>query len=153
MRVEREEVLQWMTHWQTEGSFPQEWSVNMAQMAFYVDQTRCTGCYTCVVACKDWHDIPAGPANWMRVVTIERGKYPNPFVAFLPVSCYHCAEPACVAACPADALRKRQEDGIVVAVREECLGKSSCGLCVEACPYGALQFGTEEDPQIQKCDL
>ena len=37
------------------------------QLAFYFDQTRCTGCYACVVACKDWHDIPAGPASWMRV--------------------------------------------------------------------------------------
>ena len=125
----------------------------MAQLGFHVDQTRCTGCYTCVVACKDWHDVPAGPANWMRVATIERGKYPNPFVAFLPVSCCHCAEPACVAACPVDALRKRQEDGIVIAVADECLGKDSCGLCVESCPYGALQFGAEKNPKIQKCDL
>jgi anaerobic dimethyl sulfoxide reductase subunit B (iron-sulfur subunit) len=37
------------------------------QLAFYFDQTRCTGCYTCAVACKDWHDVPAGPASWMRV--------------------------------------------------------------------------------------
>ena len=34
------------------------------QLAFYFDQTRCIGCYTCTVACKNWHDIPAGPANW-----------------------------------------------------------------------------------------
>lgn len=27
------------------------------QLGFYVDQTRCVGCFTCVVACKDWHDI------------------------------------------------------------------------------------------------
>ncbi|MFW9941118.1 MAG: 4Fe-4S binding protein, partial [Candidatus Thorarchaeota archaeon] len=24
----------------------------MKQMGFYFDQTRCTGCYTCSVACK-----------------------------------------------------------------------------------------------------
>jgi hypothetical protein len=57
------------------------------QLALYFDQTRCTGCYTCVVACKDWHDIPAGPANWIRVTTIERGKYPHPFLAFLASTC------------------------------------------------------------------
>ncbi|MEE8174036.1 MAG: 4Fe-4S binding protein [Dehalococcoidia bacterium] len=34
-------------------------------MAFYFDQTRCTGCYACSVACKDWDDVPAGPASWM----------------------------------------------------------------------------------------
>lgn len=42
----------------------------MSQVGFYFDQTRCTGCYTCAVACKDWHDIDAGPVNWMQVHVI-----------------------------------------------------------------------------------
>ncbi len=33
------------------------------QLTFYFDQSRCTGCETCVVACKDWHDLPAGSAS------------------------------------------------------------------------------------------
>ena len=53
------------------------------QMGFYFDQTRCTGCYACVVACKDWHDVPAGPASWRKVATIEEGNFPDLFVAFL----------------------------------------------------------------------
>ena len=123
------------------------------QMGFYLDQTRCTGCYTCVVACKDWHDIPAGPASWMRVTTIERGRYPNPFLAYLPSLCYHCAEPSCIQACPVNAISKREEDGIVVVDREACLGKDNCDLCLEACPYNAPQFGAEENAKMQKCDL
>ncbi|MBI4285110.1 MAG: 4Fe-4S dicluster domain-containing protein [Chloroflexi bacterium] len=123
------------------------------QLGFYFDQTRCTGCYTCVVACKDWHDVPAGPASWRRVETIERGKYPNPFVAFLATSCYHCADPACVTACPTGAITKRQEDGIVLVAPELCLGKDSCGLCLEACPYRAPQFGAEANAKVQMCDL
>jgi len=123
------------------------------QLAFFFDQTRCTGCYTCVVACKDWHDVPAGPASWMRVATIERGKYPHPFVAFLSTHCYHCAEPACVPACPVDAISKRKEDGIVVVDSDACLGKDKCQICLDACPYGAPQFGDEDDAKMQKCDL
>ena len=46
------------------------------QLGFYFDQTRCTGCHTCNVACKDWHDIDAGPVNWMRVTTIGREGFP-----------------------------------------------------------------------------
>lgn len=123
------------------------------QLGFYFDQTRCTGCFTCVIACKDWHDIPAGPASWRKVETIERGKYPNPFVAFLATSCYHCAEPACAAACPTNAITKRKEDGIVLVEQEKCLGKESCGLCLEACPYQAPQFGAEANAKVQMCNL
>jgi len=123
------------------------------QLAFYLNQTRCTGCYTCVVACKDWHDTPAGPASWMRVLTIERGKYPNPFVAFMAVPCYHCAVPACAKACPVDAITKRPEDGIVLVDPDICLGKDNCQLCLEACPYDSPQFGAEDNAKMQKCDF
>ena len=37
--------------------------------------------------------------------------------------------------------------------REACLGKDQCGLCLEACPYQAPQFGEEENARMQKCDL
>jgi len=122
------------------------------QYGFYVNQTRCTGCFTCVVACRDWHDVPAGPVSWIRVKTIEKGIYPDLFVAFLPVTCYHCRQPACIPACPVGAIAKRDEDGIVVVDSETCLG-ADCQLCLEACPYDAPQFGPEEDARMQKCNL
>jgi len=123
------------------------------QYGFYFDQTRCTGCYTCCVACKDWHDLPAGPANWLRVQSIEKGEYPNPFVASLFVPCYHCGDPACRNACPADAIIKREKDGIVIVNPDECLGRDSCGSCQDACPYHAPQFAGGDDPPMQKCDF
>jgi len=79
------------------------------------------GYFACVVACKDWHDVPAGPASWLRVKTIENGKYPSLFVAFLPMMCYHCLKPAC----PVNAITKRENDGIVTVDRETCLGKDT----------------------------
>ena len=84
------------------------------QLGFYIDQTRCIGCHTCAVACKDWHDIPAGPVKLVRVTTIERGKYPRPFLAYLPVHCFHCENPACIAVCPVNAIGKREHDGVVI---------------------------------------
>lgn len=125
----------------------------MMQLAFYIDQTRCIGCYTCVVACKDWNDIPDGPANWRRLVSIEQGVYPHPFWAFLPVNCWHCAEPTCVLACPEGAIIKRNDDGIVTVDQAACLGRDECGLCLEMCPYQAPQFGVEENAKMQKCDF
>ncbi|UCG54371.1 MAG: 4Fe-4S dicluster domain-containing protein [Dehalococcoidia bacterium] len=123
------------------------------QLSFYINQSRCTGCNTCVVACKDWHDVSAGPVSWIRIEAIEKGKYPNPFLAYLPYSCYHCAKPACIPACPSGAIYKRIQDGIVVVNRELCLGKDNCQMCLGACPYDAPQFGAEDNARMQKCDL
>lgn len=107
------------------------------QIGLFFDQTRCTGCYACVVACKDWHDVPAGTANWMRVSTIERGKYPNPFLAFNVNLCLHCGNASCIAACPAEAISKQEADGIVVVDREKCSGRDKCGYpCSHECPAG-----------------
>ena len=126
----------------------------MTQYGFYIDQTRCIGCFTCAVACKDWHDIEAGPAKWMRIKEIERGNFPNLFLAFLPSPCFHCAEPACLKACPMDAIEKRESDGIVVVDQELCLGKIECGeKCLKSCPWDAPQFGSLENAKMEKCNL
>ena len=124
------------------------------QVGFFFNQTRCTGCYTCMVACKDWNDIPAGPARWIRVTCTEKGKYPELSVSYLVISCLHCASPACREACPVNAITKRKEDGIVVVDREACLGGENCNFaCLKACPYNAPQFGSEPNPKMQKCDF
>ncbi len=123
------------------------------QMGFLFDQTRCSGCLTCIIACKDWNDVGAGPASWRRVITIEKGKYPDLFVAFLSTACYHCMEPACISACPSGAITKREHDGVVIVIQETCLGKDSCALCLEACPYNATQFGAEKNAKMQMCNF
>jgi len=124
------------------------------QIGFYFDQTRCTGCGACRVACKDWHDIPAGPENWMRVLYTENGKFPKPFVAYTVAACWHCQDPVCVPACPAGAIMKREGDGIVIVDRPACLGNAECDeKCLKACPYDAPQFGPEPGAKMGKCDF
>lgn len=123
-------------------------------IGFYFDQTRCTGCSACRVACKDWNDVPAGPQNWMRVLYTEKGKFPQPFVSYMIAPCWHCAEPLCAAACPVDAIAKRAEDGIVLVDSEVCLGNAECDLkCLKACPYDAPQFGPENNAKMHKCNF
>ena len=105
------------------------------QLGFYIDQTRCTQCCACIVACKDWHDVPAGAASWMRVSTIEKGKFPHLFLAFRPNLCYQCEDAPCVAVCPVGAITKREDNGIVVIDREKCIGRDNCGHpCSIECP-------------------
>ncbi len=120
----------------------------MLQLGFYFDQTRCTGCHTCVVACKDWHDLPARGSNWRRVTTHEAGKFPNVDVSHLSVSCAHCERPACAEICPEEAIYKREADGVVLIDAEKCTG---CRVCEDACEYGAIQFGPNGDSRAEKC--
>lgn len=125
----------------------------MGQVAFYFDQTRCTGCNACRVACKDWNDIPAGPENWMRIQYTEKGKFPDVFVAYTVAPCWHCETPVCVPACPVDAIVKNEESGIVTVDQNICLGNSECDeKCRKACPYNAPQFGSTPGAKMGKCN-
>ena len=58
---------------------------------------------------------------------------------YLQRICNHCTYPACLAACPRDAIYKRDEDGIVLVDQERCRGYQEC---VAACPYKKVIFNT-----------
>jgi len=51
--------------------------------------------------------------------------------------CNHCTYPACLAACPRQAIYKRPEDGIVLVDQARCRGYQEC---VSACPYKKVMF-------------
>jgi len=123
------------------------------QFGFYFDQSRCTGCYACVVACCDWYDIGDPADGRRRLVETEAGSFPEVQLSYMSLSCLHCARPACAAACPAGAIVKRPEDGIMVVDREQCLGGDVCGACLEACPYDVPRFVGEDNPRMQMCTM
>ena len=56
---------------------------------------------------------------------------------YLQRICNHCAYPACLAACPRQAVYKRPEDGIVLLDQERCRGYRKC---VSACPYKKTMY-------------
>jgi len=123
---------------------------------FYLDTQNCTGCKTCMVACKDKNDLAAG-VRWRRVVeytggdwlTMPDGTYrQNVFSYYLSVSCNHCAEPICVEVCPTTAMNQ-DECGIVAIDQNKCMG---CGYCEWACPYSAPQFQADSG-RMSKCDF
>jgi anaerobic dimethyl sulfoxide reductase subunit B (iron-sulfur subunit) len=78
----------------------------MTQYGFFFDQSRCTGCRDCTVACKNWHQLPPGPLKYLKVYEYEKGSFPLIRLHYQWVPCYHCEEPACVSACPADAIHQ-----------------------------------------------
>ena len=123
------------------------------QYGMVIDTTRCMGCQTCVVSCKVSNDTPV---YWGRVVNKlgdatyrPSGPFPNVRFEFRPELCNHCANPACVAACPTGAMAKCAEDGTVLVDQQVCIG---CGSCVEACPYQVPQLD-EAAGVSSKCTL
>ncbi|MCC7413814.1 MAG: respiratory nitrate reductase subunit beta [Gammaproteobacteria bacterium] len=77
------------------------------------------------------------------------GEFPNAFRFYLPRMCNHCTHPACIDACPNNALYKRDEDGIVLLDQERCRGHRHC---IEACPYKAIYFNPVTE-KSEKCIL
>ncbi len=65
------------------------------------------------------------------------GDFPNGYFFYLPRLCNHCTKPACLAACPRQAIYKRETDGIVLIDQERCRGYR---YCVAACPYKKIYF-------------
>ena len=60
------------------------------------------------------------------------GDYPNSYYFYLPRICNHCTHPACLEACPRNAIAKNPENGIVLIDEDRCRGYR---FCMEACPY------------------
>ncbi|RXJ86065.1 DMSO/selenate family reductase complex B subunit [Arcobacter sp. CECT 8985] len=126
------------------------------QFGFFLDQTRCVGCRTCQLACKDYKKSPVG-ISFRRVVEYEGGNWfeqksgafeaSNVFAYYTSLSCNHCDDPACTKACPTGAMHKGKY-GIVSVDASKCIGCKSCAM---ACPYGAPQFD-EDEGHMTKCN-
>ena len=123
----------------------------MTQYAFFFDQSRCTGCRDCTVACKNWHQLPPGPLKYLKVYEYEKGAFPLVRIHFQWVPCYHCEKPACIDACAVEAISKEPKYGAVLIDSDKCTG---CRNCYEECPYGAPVFEGDEIGEVaQKCDM
>jgi nitrate reductase beta subunit len=68
---------------------------------------------------------------------------------YLPRICNHCLNPGCVAACPAGAIYKRGEDGIVLVSQEKC---RAWRMCISGCPYKKVYYNWSSG-KSEKCIL
>ena len=111
----------------------------MGKVTLMVFSKDCMGCHACEVACKQEHGLGVGP-RFIKV--IENAPF------YIPVYCHHCARPPCGEVCPDGAIT-RNERGIVLVDHDVCVG---CKACIEACPFGAMQFDEEREVALM-CDL
>ena len=126
----------------------------MEQYGFFIDSSKCTGCKTCMLACKDYKNLGTD-RNFRRVYEYAGGAWikdgeawhHNVFAYYLSISCNHCADPVCTKVCPSGAMAK-DRNGFVAVNDDVCIGCKSCEM---ACPYGAPQFN-ESTGRMSKCD-
>jgi DMSO reductase iron-sulfur subunit len=116
--------------------------------SFLFDPNRCTGCGACRLACSIENQLEP-ERSWRRIDTFNRTRYPGVPLYHLSLACNHCAEPACMFACPALAYSRDQDSGAVLLDEAKCIG---CRYCAWACPYDAPVF---EPPRgvMAKCTL
>jgi len=136
----------------------------MKENVMLIDVSKCTGCRSCQVACKQWNGLPAES-------TTNTGTYQNPpdlapntwtLVRFREVAersgdvqwlfwkdgCMHCNDATCIKVCPVGAI-SRTDWGAVVTDCKKCIG---CQSCVVACPFDKPRY-SESTNKSCKCDL
>lgn len=127
------------------------------------DNTICTGCKACMVACNEANGLPPDTAlsgglwqmptglNSKTKNIIECYKEPDGAgFAYVKKQCMHCLDPACVTGCPFGALKKN-EWGAVTWESSRCIG---CRYCEVACPFEVPKFEWDHwNPKIVKCEF
>ena len=134
-------------------------------VAKLIDISKCIGCKACQVACMQWNDLQGEIGH-------NHGDYQNPrdlndttwtLMRFYEVEpepdrlewlirkdgCMHCADPGCLAACPAPGAIVRYSNGIVDFHQEHCIG---CGYCITGCPFDIPRL-SKQDEKAYKCTL
>jgi len=134
-----------------------------ARKGFLVDTSRCIGCRSCQVACKQWNKLEADktsnkgtfenprdltPALYNRIKFIEKDTAGEVTWRFFNERCMHCGDAGCMKVCPSPGALFRTKDGIVGFNKEKCI---SCKYCVSACPFNIPRYGS--DDKVSKCNL
>jgi formate dehydrogenase iron-sulfur subunit len=134
-----------------------------SRKGFLVDSSRCIGCRSCQVACKQWNKLDADktankgtfenprdltPALYNRIKFVEKATGDKVSWQFFNERCMHCGDAGCMKVCPSPGALYRTADGIVAYNKEKCI---SCKYCVSACPFNIPRY--DSDDKVSKCHL
>jgi len=122
------------------------------QYGFYFDQSRCTACMACTVACKGWNNLQPGPTKWLRVLQYETGSFPSLRLNNIFAPCYHCQNPVCVTAAKG-AMFKEANYGAVL-IDPDQANSPNLRAAWDACPYGSIVFDSDsQTANASKCTM
>ena len=117
--------------------------------ALVIDLDRCSGCDSCVAACKLEHEIDLGVYyNHVEIVG-PTGTFPDIEQYWLPMQCQQCENPGCIEVCPTGASFRDEKTGVVLIDQDTCIG---CGVCLTGCPYGIRMIDPATNTMV-KCTL
>jgi Fe-S-cluster-containing dehydrogenase component len=103
----------------------------LSERYLVVDQKKCAGCISCMLACSLVHHGASNP-SLARIQIVQSAFQPFPDDIEINL-CRQCANPHCVKACPTGAINIDSGNKNVRAVNESlCDG---CGDCIKACPF------------------
>ena len=112
-----------------------------------VDQEKCRACRTCELVCSFFKSGECNPAK--SRIHSERWEDKTFLGKSITRVCQQCTPPACKVVCPSGAITLDQNTGAMLVDHIACKG---CGLCINACPFGAVRRDPEKGiPLI--CDL
>ena len=139
-------------------------------VAKLIDTSTCIGCKACEIACQEWNDLPPertvqfgsyqtlpelSPNLWNLIrfqeLEFDRGNGAGSQQHWLmrKDQCMHCADPGCLAACPAPNAIVQYSNGIVDFDQEYCTG---CGYCIAGCPFNIPKL-SKTTGKVYKCTL
>jgi formate dehydrogenase iron-sulfur subunit len=135
------------------------------QVCKLIDTTTCIGCKACEVACLEWNGytftdtvfdnsyqtMPSTAWNYWNLIKFNEHEREDGSITLLmrKDQCMHCADPGCLAACPADGAIVQFSNGIVDFQQQNCIG---CGYCVSGCPFDIPKFNPTTKKMF-KCTL
>jgi len=102
----------------------------------------CDGCGACMRACAS-AGAQGGSSlrdSRLQIITGDQGSD--------LALCRQCGDPKCVSVCPAGALGKNADSGVIEWNGSKCV---NCLLCTAGCAYGGIALGAQAG-QVVKCD-
>ena len=146
IQVDSSEVMEVKHHQEEDKKYNIREGMPNRKFVMVIDLAKCKNALSCVSACNKHHYI-TGENAWLKVHKMQESKDTAPY--WMPRTCMHCDQPACVTVCPVDATFKRK-DGLVLIDNERCIG---CRFCMAACPYSIRVFNWSEPAQGEMSEI